>query len=82
MPPRSGPRARLRDDVDEEPAGAVILGSERVAGDVNRLDLRLRGQSRALETVDAQHGVAAGNLLQLPRHLSWDRRTARQPARV
>ena len=45
--------ARLRDDVDEQPAGAVVLRGERVAGDVDRLDLRLRRQLAALEAVDA-----------------------------
>jgi hypothetical protein len=62
------PEARLRDDVDEQAARAVVLGRERVAGDVDRLDHGLRRQLPALEAVDADD-AAAGHLLELLRHL-------------
>ena len=59
----------LRDDVDEQAAGEVILGSKRVARDVNRFDLRLRRQLGAFEAVDADDGVRTRHVLQLLRHL-------------
>ena len=49
------PDAGLRDDLDEERVGAVVLGGELVARDANRLDLRLRRQPPAFEAVDAHH---------------------------
>src|SRR6185369_15510217 len=54
--------ARLRDDVDEERAGVVILGGEAVARDVNRLDLRLRRKRRAFEAVDPNHRARTGDV--------------------
>jgi hypothetical protein len=56
----------LRDDVDEQSAGAVVFGRELIAGDVDRLDLRVRRQRCALEAVDADDRFAAGHLLQPP----------------
>jgi len=58
-------QARLRDDVDEEGARVVVLGREAVARDVDRFDLRLRRQRRALETVDADDRRTARHLGEL-----------------
>ena len=63
------PDARLRDDVDEEPAGVVVLGRERVARDVDRLDLRLRRQPPRLRSCRREDGVGAGHVLELLAHL-------------
>jgi hypothetical protein len=59
----------LRDDVDEQPAGVVVLRGERVAGHVDRLDHRLGRQLAAFEAVDPHDRSAAGHLLELLRHL-------------
>ena len=60
--------ARLRDDVDDNAFDVVVFCGKGVAGDVNGFDLRLRRQLAALEAVDADDGVAAGQVLQLPLH--------------
>ena len=59
----------LRDDVDEEAEGRVVLGGERVARDVDRLDLRLGRQLLPLERIDADRRVGAGEALELAGHL-------------
>ena len=63
------PDARLRDDVDVQPAGAVVLGRELIAGDADHLDLRLRRQLLSLEAVDADGGSDARHVLELPLQL-------------
>jgi hypothetical protein len=63
--PADGSDAGLRDDVDEEGAGVVILRGEAVARDVDRLDLRLRWERRAFEAVHANHRTGAGQIVQL-----------------
>jgi hypothetical protein len=57
--------AGLRDDVDEKRAGVVVFGSEAVAGDVDRFDLRFRRERGALEAVDADNRGAARHLGEL-----------------
>ena len=51
--------ARLRDDLDEDAAGAVVFRRELIARDADRSDLRLRRQRAAFEAVDADHGARA-----------------------
>jgi hypothetical protein len=59
------PDPRLRDDVDEQPAGAVVFRGELVAGDPDHFDLRLRRQLLTLEAVDAHHGTESRHILEL-----------------
>ena len=61
--------ARLGDDLDAHHAGFVILGGERVGVEADLLDLILRRQPAAAESVDEDLRARPGHLRQLLRHL-------------
>ena len=63
--------ARLRHDIDEKGAGAVILGGEAVAGDVDGLDLCLWRQRRTLEALYADDRWPARHVRQLLAQHRW-----------
>ncbi len=63
------PEARLRDDVDEDQAAAVVFRREHVAREADRSDLRLGRQAAAAEPVHADRGAGARHLLQHLFHL-------------
>ena len=68
-------QARLRDDFDRHPAGAMVLRGKLVARDADRSDLRFGGQGAALEAIDADDRAGARHILSCCR--KWqDRRTA------
>jgi hypothetical protein len=63
--PSDRPHAWLRDDVNQQAAGEMILGGEAIARDANHTDLRLRRQLSTLEAVNANHRGRSGHFLQL-----------------
>ena len=62
--------SRLRDDLDVDAAGGVMLGRELIARDADRSNLRFVRQRAAFEAVDLDDRAGTGHVHQLlPQHV-------------
>ncbi len=60
-----GTESGLRDDLDRHSPRAVVLRGKLIAGNPDRSNLRLRGQTAALESVNANDRAGASHVLKL-----------------